>query len=177
MKAQRSFTASGGDVTKHNAELAAATKRLETLQKQAAPLLQDEPRDVLPRHLPHPDSDDEDDEDDDEELEEQRPPPSPKKATRTREVGRRGGRYMSDFSATNALPCNAPSSVLRLIKSLNYVGFLFDRGDELCGQCRQGRPFSCDFYIANLEINRKADRTARREKGECGPDYKPGERD
>ena len=74
---------------------------------------------------------------------------------------------MCDFSATNALPCNAPSSVLSLIKSLNYVGFLFDRGDELCAFCMKGKPFCCQFYNDNLELSKTANTTARREEGEC----------
>merc|ERR1712176_918174 len=94
-------------------------------------------------------------------------------ATITRELGHRGGRYVSDFSATNSLPCNAPSSVLKLIKSLNYVGVLFDRGVEICTNCKGGNAKNCTFYIDNLELNKRAQTNARRERGETGADYKP----
>ena len=109
-KQSLSTALAGGDIGAHGAAIQAATDRLVPLQHEARPVLNDAPRDVHPRHLP---AKSDDDEDDDEEMEE-RPPPSPKKATVTRATSRvgwgGGGRNLYDFSATNALPCNAPSS-------------------------------------------------------------------
>ena len=139
----------GADLSELDGEAARLADRLRKDQDAARPV-EFENRPAEPRHLPHQ-SDDEQSgaSESGDELE-----ALPVAVTRTYATGGPGRRRYStmfDWSATRALPC-----------------CIFDRGDDTCSHCKDGRFTQCKFYLNNIQASAHDEWTGRIERGEVG---------